>query len=151
MRPMPASRFQLTPQPGTATAIFCSALRYAASAMLGMPSAPGALTIIAGGGADSAGSATWKTVGPRSTGTTAGPVRSGRVGETAATGVTAACRDGIRTGSEGAAALTAPAKTSGVIIATPKIGLRVFRSARCRSVAAAGLSPRLPPMRTRPS
>ncbi|BBY38590.1 hypothetical protein MMAN_27240 [Mycobacterium mantenii] len=79
-------------------------------------------------------------------------MRSGKDGETAATGVTAACTGGdIRTGSEGAAALTAPAKTSGLIAATPNIGLRVFRSARGRTLAAAELSLRLPPMRTRPS
>ena len=52
MRPMPASRFQLTPQPGAAVAIIRSALRYAANAIVGIRSAPGAFTTADGGGAD---------------------------------------------------------------------------------------------------
>src|SRR6201993_1361492 len=94
MRPIPANRFQLTPQPGAATAIFCSAPRYAASAIDGIPSAPGEFTIIGGGGADEAPSATWNGVGGRRAEMTAGPVRSGMTGETAATGVTAVCTAG---------------------------------------------------------
>ncbi|BBY02051.1 hypothetical protein MSEO_25500 [Mycobacterium seoulense] len=93
--------------------------------MLGMPSAPGAFTIIAGGGADKAGSATWKAIGERSAGTTAGPERSGTDGETAATGAMLACTGGSFSGSEGAAPLTAPAKTRGVMVATPNARERV--------------------------
>ena len=51
MRPMPASRFQLTPHAGAASAIFCSALRYAASAIVGIRIEPGELTTLARGGA----------------------------------------------------------------------------------------------------
>src|ERR1700739_461882 len=125
MRPIPASKFQLTPQPGAATAIFCSALRYAASAMDGMPSAPGEFTINGGGGAVEAASATWKAVGACSMAMTTGPERSGTVGETAATGVTAARTGGTcaRAGGAcpwngGAEPPTAPAKTKGAITAT---------------------------------
>src|SRR6516164_10572068 len=91
IRPIPANKFQLMPQPGAATDIFCSALRYAASAIDGMPSAPGEFTIIGGGGAFEAPSATWKAVGACSTEITAGPVRSATEGETAATWVMAVC------------------------------------------------------------
>src|ERR1700751_4497775 len=94
MRPIPASRFQLTPQPGEATAIFCSALRYAARAIDGIPSAPGTFTIIGGGGATAAPSATWNAVGPRAVEMTTGPEVSGTVGDTAATGVMVASTGG---------------------------------------------------------
>src|SRR5687768_14371582 len=63
MRPMPASRFQLTPQPGYAEAIMRSALRYAARAIAGMPRAPGELTIAAGGGDDAVVEAMWNAAG----------------------------------------------------------------------------------------
>src|SRR6201998_3781502 len=94
MRPIPANRFQLMPQAGAATDIFCSALRYADRAIDGMPSAPGEFTIIGGGGADEAPAATWNGTGGRRAEMTAGPVRSGMTGETAATGVTAVCTAG---------------------------------------------------------
>src|ERR1700742_3382173 len=106
--------------------------------MLGIPRAPGAFTIIAGGGADSAGSAMWKAVGARSIETTAGPERSGTVGETAATGVMAACTGGRLFGDEGAAPLAAPANTSGARMTTPNAGERDARRVRCRTAAAAG-------------
>src|ERR1700739_3004824 len=101
MRPIPANRFQLTPQPGAATAIFCSALRYAARAIDGMPSAPGEFTIIGGGGADAAPAATWNAFGARPAAMTIGPSRLGTTGETAATGVMTARTGGAdpRTGA----------------------------------------------------
>ena len=62
MRPIPASRFQLMPQPGSAVAIIRSALRYADSAIVGMPSAPGVFTTTVGGGADAVAAAMWKPI-----------------------------------------------------------------------------------------
>src|SRR5271166_4424310 len=41
MRPIPANRFQLIPQAGSEAVTICSALRYADSAIVGIPSAPG--------------------------------------------------------------------------------------------------------------
>lgn len=58
-------------------------------------------------------------------GTTAGPDKSGMLGETAATGVMFACTGGSFSGSEGAAPLTAPAKINGVMVATPNARVRV--------------------------
>jgi hypothetical protein len=52
MRPMPARRFQLTPQPGAAAAIIRSALRYADNTIAGMRSVPGEFTMTEGGGAE---------------------------------------------------------------------------------------------------
>src|ERR1700739_603409 len=100
-RPIPANRFQLIPQAGAATAIFCSALRYAARAIDGMPSAPGEFTIIGGGGADEAPAATWNAIGARAAVMTAGPSRLGTAGEPAATGVMTARTGGAdpRTGA----------------------------------------------------
>src|SRR5258705_9041479 len=84
IRPMPASRFQLTPHVGWALAIIRSALRYACSAIDGMPSAPGEFTTMEGGGADIvAAAATWKLVGGRLTGTTDGPGRASASGTAA--------------------------------------------------------------------
>src|SRR5208283_6063886 len=112
--------------------------------MLGMPRAPGAFTIIGGGGADKEGSATWNAVGECSMATTTGPDRSGRLGETAATGVTAARTGGTFVGSGGAAPPTAPAKIRRVMITTPNAGALFTRSARCRTLAA-GRGPQRPP------
>ncbi len=61
-------------------------------------------------------------------------------GETAATGVTTACTDGIGLfpckGS--GVALTAPAKTSGLITARLNACTQVVRSTRFRTAATAG-------------
>src|SRR5689334_12275640 len=105
MRPMPASRFQLMPQPGSVTAIIRSALRYAVSATAGMPSTPTLLTTPVGGGADAAASAIWKPIFGSSTATTSGPVGSVEARATAATGVIAAsCTVDLANGNGGAAA-----------------------------------------------
>src|ERR1700749_2132229 len=90
MRPIPASRFQLMPQAGSATAIIRSALRYADSAIVGMPSAPGEFTTPAGGGADAMAAPIWKPVLGCWTATTNGPDGSVDAGVTAAIGVIAA-------------------------------------------------------------
>src|SRR5271168_643208 len=98
-----------------------------------MPSAPGAFTIIGGGGADNAPWATWKSAGGRSMAITTGPERSETDGETAATGVMAARTAGAFPGIVGAAPPgivgpappTALANTSGTSRATPKAGDRV--------------------------
>src|SRR5271166_5977926 len=151
MRPMPANKFQLTPQPGAAAAIFASALRYAASATIGMPSAPGAFTIIGGGGAEMVAAATWKLVFACWIAMTAGPDGSRPTGETAATGVMAACTAGACAWNVGGAPPTAPANTNGAITAMPNAGVRVTLRVRCRTAATAGFTPQRPPMRTRPS
>ncbi|CAM2911718.1 hypothetical protein MYSI104531_08235 [Mycobacterium simiae] len=106
-----------------------------------MPSAPGVFTTIGGGGADTAPAATWNAVGARSIAMTTGPDRSGTLGETAATGVMTACTDGIGlfapwVGS--GVALTAPAKTSGLITATLNACTRDVGSSRFRTAATAG-------------
>src|ERR1700758_4044386 len=118
-----------------------------------MPNAPGEFTIIGGGGAETEPAATWKAVGACSMAITAGPVRSGREGETAATGVMTVCTDGIGLFpfSGGAAPPTAPANTNGMITATPNAGVRVTPTARFRTAAAAGRAPQRAPMRTQPS
>src|ERR1700722_11886362 len=92
MRTIPAIRFQLMPQPGSAVAIIRSALRYALSAIPGMPSAPGVFPTPVGGGADDAASAMWKPIFGCSTEITNGPVGSVEARATAATGVMAASR-----------------------------------------------------------
>src|SRR5258708_30866877 len=73
MRPIPAKRFQLIPQLGLEVAIICSALRYAARAIDGMPGALGEFTTEAGGGADLVTGAICRLAGGRATATTAGP------------------------------------------------------------------------------
>src|ERR1700743_1202561 len=90
MRPIPASRVQLMPQPGAAPAIIRSALRYADSAIVGIPSAPGEFTTTVGGGADTEASAMWKPIFGCWTAITIGPVGSVEAGATAASGVIAA-------------------------------------------------------------
>src|ERR1700743_1264218 len=92
MRPIPASRFQLMPQPGSLAAIIRSALRYAFSAIPGIPSAPGVFTTPVGGGADDVAAATWKPTFGCSTAITSGPVGSVEARATPATGVMAASR-----------------------------------------------------------
>ena len=71
---MPANRFQLIPQSGLELAIICSALRYAAGAIDGIPSAPVEFTTMAGGGAETVAAAMCKLAGdarprPRPVGT----------------------------------------------------------------------------------
>ncbi len=73
-------------------AIIRSALRYAFSAIAGMPSAPGVLTTPVGGGAEAAASAMWKPIFGCRAATTRGPVGSVEARATAATGVMAASR-----------------------------------------------------------
>src|ERR1700751_552051 len=105
MRPIPASRFQLMPQLGWASASSRSALRYAASAIDGILSAPGEFTTTAGGGADNEAAATWKVAGGRVTSMTDGSEMSPGF-TTAAIGLTlASCVGGCTTaGGRGAAA-----------------------------------------------
>ena len=70
--------------------------------------------------------ATWKAVGVRSMPTTSGPDRSGTVGETAATGVMAACTGrGLSVRSGGAEPADRAAKTKGVMTTRPNAGVRV--------------------------
>ncbi|VAZ78422.1 hypothetical protein LAUMK4_03927 [Mycobacterium persicum] len=65
---------------------------------------------------------------------TVGPDRSTRGdGATAATGVIAVRADGVRAWDTGAAPLTAPANTRGVIMARPNTGDFVRRTARWRT------------------
>src|SRR5437868_4319528 len=118
-----------------------------------MPSAPGAFTILGGGGAEAAPAATWKAVGACSMAMTPGPDGSGTDGETAATGLTTARTDGIGLfpWNGGAEPPTAPANTNEVIAATPNAGVRETPAPRFRAAAAAGRAPERPPMRTRPS
>ena len=80
------------PQPGSEVAIIRSALRYAVSAIVGMPSVPGVLTTRVGGGADAAASAMWKPIFGCMAAMTSGPVGSVEARATAATGVIAASR-----------------------------------------------------------
>ena len=80
------------PQSGSETAIIRSALRYAVSAIAGMPSAPGVFTTTVGGGADAAASAIWKPIFGCRAAMTSGPVGSVEARATAATGVIAASR-----------------------------------------------------------
>src|SRR5271156_9491 len=94
MRPIPASRFQLMPQPGSAPAIIRSALRYADSAIVGMPSAPGEFTTTVGGGADTVAAPMWKPILGCWTEITIGPVGSVEAGGPAATGGVGASRSG---------------------------------------------------------
>jgi hypothetical protein len=117
--------------------------------MIGMPSAPGELTTVGGGGADMVAEATWKLTGARCTEITVGPDRSMRgAGPTAATGVMAVRPGKLFPWNVGAVAPTALAKINGEIMATPKTGVRVTRSAPCRTVAAEGRAPQRPGMRT---
>src|SRR6202022_4942227 len=88
IRPMPATRFQLTPQFGAARAIMPSALRYADNAIAGIRRAPGEFTTTAGGGAETVATATWKLVGGLLIPITDGPASSSAPGITAANGVT---------------------------------------------------------------
>src|ERR1700733_12502827 len=136
IRPIPASRFQLMPQAGSASAIIRSALRYAASAIVGMPSAPGEFTTSVGGGADTLASAMWKPTFGCWTAITIGPVGSVEAGATAASGGMAAWRGvGFGPGEGGAAAPTTPAKTRQAIITTPKAGVRAARLSDSRTAA----------------
>src|ERR1700739_1547095 len=138
MRPIPASRFQLMPQAGSATAIIRSALRYADSAIVGMPSAPGEFTTAIGGGADAEAAATWKPVFGCWTAITSGPVGSVEAWVTAATGVKAASRSvDLGPGNGGAAALSTPAKIKQAIITTPNAGVRAVRVSICRTAVTA--------------
>src|ERR1700761_652318 len=89
MRPMPAKRFQLTPQLGLEVAIICSALRYAARAIDGMPGALGEFTTEAGGGADLVAAATCRRAGGGVTATPAGADNSLPVAASTATAVMA--------------------------------------------------------------
>src|SRR6185503_11048443 len=74
MRPMPASRFQLMPQPGYELAINRSAFWYAFRAIIGMRRVPGELTTTAGGGPEMLEvEAMWKAVGALVAATTEGP------------------------------------------------------------------------------
>ncbi|VAZ61984.1 hypothetical protein LAUMK7_04431 [Mycobacterium kansasii] len=87
-----------------------------------------------GGGAEVVAAATWKPVGGRGTAMTVGPDRStSGDGATAATGVMAVRADGVRPWDAGAAPLTAPANTRGVIMAMPNTGDFVRRMARRRT------------------
>src|ERR1700741_2695901 len=90
MRPMPASRFQLMPHAGSAMAIIRSALRYADSAIVGIPSEPGVFTTAVGGGADTIASPMWKPIFGCWTAITSGPDGSEEAGVTAAIGAIAA-------------------------------------------------------------
>ena len=133
------------PQPGAATAIFCSALRYAASAIDGMPSAPGEFTTIGGGGAGAVSTPTCKLLGGCGSATTKGPDEPSEVRTTAASGaMTALCIAGNR----GVAPPTAPASISGVMTATPNAGVRVTRIIQCRAVVRGAPASERPPMRT---
>ena len=117
-----------------------SALRYAASAIDGMRSAPGEFTTAAGGGADEALAAMWNGVGVLATATTDRPECSLDEDSTAASGMTAGSRVGALV--DGADAPTAPASTRGVsTAATPKAGMRTNRPARRRAAREGGSSP----------
>ena len=80
------------PQPGSEVAIICSALRYAVSAIVGMPNAPGVFTTRVGGGAEAAAFGDVETDLRVQGGETNGPVGSVEARATAATGVIAASR-----------------------------------------------------------
>ena len=117
-------------------AIIRSALRYADSAIAGMPSAPGVLTTAVGGGADAKAAATWKPIFGCWTAITSGPDGSVEAGVTAATGVIAASRSvDLGPGKGGAAAPTTPPKIRQAIIATPNAGLRAVRVINCCTAA----------------
>ena len=117
-------------------AIIRSALRYADSAIAGMPSAPGVLTTAVGGGADARAAATWKPIFGCWTAITSGPDGSVEAGVTAATGVIAASRSvDLGPGNGGAAAPTTPPKIRQAIIATPNAGLRAVRVINCCTAA----------------
>ena len=88
-----------------------------------MRSVPGEFTTTAGGGAEIVAAAMWNAVGVLVTATTEAPERSPGEGATAASGVTAASRIGAT--ADGADAPTAPARTRGVMTATPKAGVRI--------------------------
>src|ERR1700685_2920108 len=60
MRPIPANRFQLISQAGSEAVMICSALRYADSAIVGIPSPPGEFMTTVGGGADTVAAEMWK-------------------------------------------------------------------------------------------
>src|SRR5277367_364625 len=138
MRPIPASRFQLMPQPGSAVAIIRSALRYAASAIPGIPSTPGVFTTRVGGGADAAASAMWKPIFGCSTATTSGPVGSVEARATAATGVMAASRSvHFVQGKGGAPAPSTLEKIRQAMIATPNAGDFPVRFKVCWTVVVA--------------
>src|ERR1700759_660993 len=147
MRPIAANRFQLIPQAGSAEVMICSALRYADSAIVGIPSPPGEFMTTAGGGADTVAAAMCKLSSCCWMATTWGPNESLEALATTATGVSVASR-GI---GAGAAAPTAPANTKGVITATANAGVRLMRIPRCRAAAMAGRAPELRAMRTRRS
>ncbi|VBA57346.1 hypothetical protein LAUMK191_03993 [Mycobacterium attenuatum] len=86
--------------------------------------------------------ATWKPVGGRGTAITVGPDRSTRGdGATAAIGVMAVRADGVLPWDVGAAPLTAPANTRGVIMARPNAGDLVRRSARWRTESHKRMAP----------
>ena len=122
---MPANRFQLIPQSGLELAIICSALRYAAGAIDGIPSAPVEFTTMAGGGAETVAAAMCKLAGGRPTATTAGRDGSLAAAAIAVTGVMAALgKAGVGGVNRGAAAPTAPANTSEAIAATADTGVR---------------------------
>src|SRR5690606_40573292 len=110
----------------------------------------GVLTTAAGGGAATVDSTKWNGAGFFCSATTVGPDRSTGSGLTAASGVTAVSDScGNWSGPEPP---TAPAKTSGVITASPKAGR--FKAGRFtarlnrRRAAATAARPR---MRTQPS
>jgi len=79
------------------------------------------------------------------TATTDAPDRLPGESSTAASGVTAESRTGVS--GDGPDAPTAPARMSGVMMTTPKAGLRTARPARRRAASRAAR----PPMCTQPS
>ena len=111
------------PQPGAATAMACSALRYADSAMAGMRMPPGALTTAAGG-AENVVPAKRKSAGGLAAATTANPLLCGAGADGAASGVPAGAP------MVPGAAATAPARTTGVMTAMPNAGARTPRPTR---------------------
>src|ERR1700760_2562322 len=95
MRPIPANRFQLIPQAGSEAVMICSALRYADSAIVGIPSPPGEFMTTAGGGADTVAAAMWKLSGCCWMAITLGPNESLEAGgATGARGVLGFRRNG---------------------------------------------------------
>src|ERR1700722_7575707 len=145
MRPIPANRFQLIPQAGSEADMICSALRYADTAIVGIPSAPGEFMTTVGGGGDTGGAEMGKLSSCCWMAMTLGPNESLEAGATTATGVIVASRSiGV-----GAAAPTAPANTKGVITAAANACVRLMQIPRCRSAAMAGRAPELPAWRTR--
>jgi hypothetical protein len=136
MRPVPAKRFQLISQLGLEVAIICSALRYAARAIDGIPGALGEFTTEAGGGADLVAAAICRPAGCRAAATMAGPDTSlPAAASTAAAVLATRGKAGVGGVTRRATPLTAQASTKEVIAATLNAELGVIRITHWRNVA----------------